>query len=125
LGHVGEQKLALIGQRGNLSGHRVSILADPGAPIAAVAERAGVGMSALYRRYPSKEELLQQLCADGLDRYIEEVEAALADDGDEWTSFAAFMRRAADANTNALFTKLAGTFSPSPPSRPQPSEPSP
>jgi len=29
-----------------------------------VAERAGVGMSALYRRYPSKEELLQQRCAE-------------------------------------------------------------
>ncbi len=33
-----------------------------GAPISAVAERAGVGMGTLYRRYGSKTELLQRLC---------------------------------------------------------------
>ena len=85
---------------------------NPEAPIAAVAERAGVGISALYRRYRSKEELLQQLSLDGLRRYIAEVEAALADDGDPWESFAAFMRRAVDADTNSLTLHLAGTFTP-------------
>lgn len=33
-------------------------------------------------------------------------------DGEEWDAFAAFMRRPADANANALATGLAGTFSP-------------
>ncbi len=51
--------------------------ADPNAPISAVAERAGVGISALYRRYRSKEELLQELSLNGLRRYLDEVEAAL------------------------------------------------
>ena len=46
-------------------------VADPKAPIAAVAERAGVGISTLYRRYGSKEDLLYCLCSDGLDQYID------------------------------------------------------
>jgi AcrR family transcriptional regulator len=43
---------------------------EPAAPISAVAKEAGVGISALYRRYAGKDELLQTLCADGLRRYI-------------------------------------------------------
>jgi len=58
-----------------------------------VAERAGVGMSALYRRYRSKEELLARLAGDGLRRYITEAEAARADDGEPWGGFRGFMGR--------------------------------
>ena len=76
-----------------LESARAVFVADPGAPIAAVAEHAGVGISALYRRYPSKEELLRRLCGDGLRRFIADAEAALADDGDPWEAFAGFMRR--------------------------------
>jgi AcrR family transcriptional regulator len=85
---------------------------DPTAPIAAVAARAGVGIGALYRRYRSKEELLQRLCLDGLHRYISETEAALADNGDPWSAFAHFMRRCLDADTHSLTLRLAGTFTP-------------
>ncbi len=87
-------------------------VANPEAPIAAVAERAGVGISALYRRYSSKEELLRRLCADGLERYIEAAEAAVADDGDPWEAFASFMGRVVDADSSALTVSLAGTFTP-------------
>jgi AcrR family transcriptional regulator len=87
-------------------------VADPGAPVAAVAERAGGGISALYRRYRSKEELLRRLSGDGLRRYIAEAEAALADDGDPWAAFAGFMRRIVDADTHSLTLALAGTFAP-------------
>jgi AcrR family transcriptional regulator len=92
--------------------HAVFVI-DPGAPISAVAKQAGVGISALYRRYASKEDLLRQLAADGLRRYIEAAEAALADDGDPWTAFAEFMRRIVEADTHSLVQRLAGTFSPS------------
>lgn len=95
-----------------LAAARAVFTADPEAPIAAVAERAGVGISALYRRYRSKEELLQHLSLGGLHRYIGEVETALADDGDPWEAFAAFMRRAVDADTHSLTLHLAGTFTP-------------
>jgi AcrR family transcriptional regulator len=95
-----------------LEAARTVFTADPGAPISAVAERAGVGISALYRRYRSKEELLQRLSLEGLRRYIAEVEIALADEGDPWEAFAAFMRRAVDADTSSLTLHLAGTFTP-------------
>ena len=88
---------------------------DPSAPIAAVAQRAGVGISALYRRYKSKEELLQKLCADGLDVYISCVEAALTelDAGDDPSEvFGGFVRRVVEADTHSLTMRLAGTFHP-------------
>jgi AcrR family transcriptional regulator len=95
-----------------LESARAVFVADPTAPISAVAKHAGVGISALYRRYPSKEDMLRRLCADGLDRYIAAAEAAVADDGDPWESFAAFMRRAVDADSSTLTQRLAGTFEP-------------
>jgi AcrR family transcriptional regulator len=93
---------------------REVFVADPGAPIAEVAKRGGVGISALYRRYPSKEELLRTLCRDGLQRYIDTLEAALADTGDPWEAFATFMRNAVAADSNSLTLRLAGTFEPTP-----------
>src|SRR5215203_687216 len=95
-----------------LEAAREVFTADPNAPISAVAERAGVGISALYRRYQSKEELLQQLSLEGLRRYIAEAEAALADEGDPWEAFAGFMRRCVDAGTSSITRRLAGRFTP-------------
>jgi AcrR family transcriptional regulator len=71
-----------------------------------------VGMAALYRRYPSKEDMLRKLSGDGLHRYIAEAEQALADDRDPWTAFAAFLGRVVAADTHSLTQRLAGTFTP-------------
>jgi AcrR family transcriptional regulator len=95
-----------------LQAARAVFTADPGAPIAAVAERAGVGISALYRRYPSKEALLQKLCFDGLGLYIRASEKALEDQGDAWEAFATYMREIVDYDTHSLTIALAGTFAP-------------
>jgi AcrR family transcriptional regulator len=95
-----------------LAAAREVFLADPGAPVSAVAHAAGVGMSALYRRYPSKEDLIRRLCTIGLQTYIDLAEDCLNDDGDPWEAFATFMRRAVEANTHALTLRLAGTFTP-------------
>jgi AcrR family transcriptional regulator len=110
----------LSGRRGQARRNDVRILeaarevfvADPDAPVSAVAARAKVGISALYRRYPSKEDLLRQLARDGLQRYITEAEAAVADDGDPWAAFEAFMYRILDAEVHAITINLAGTFTP-------------
>ena len=63
---------------------RAVLLADPDAPISAIAERAGVGIAALYRRYPSKEELIRQIYHENQQVLLAMVRAALADDGDPW-----------------------------------------
>ena len=95
-----------------LEAARAVFAADPEAPIAAVAERAGVGISALYRRYASKDLLLQRLALDGMRRHNAEVEAALADDGDPWEAFARFMHRCVDAGSGSLSVRFAGDFTP-------------
>jgi AcrR family transcriptional regulator len=97
-----------------LEAARTVFTADPSAPISAVARHAGVGISALYRRYPGKEDLLRTLAGDGLQRFIDELETALADERDPWTALAEFMRRAVDADTSSLTRSLAGTFTPTP-----------
>ena len=89
-------------------------IADPSAPVSAVAKEAGVGISALYRRYESKEVLLQTLCANGLATYIACAEAALASDADPWEAFTGFLRAVIDADVHALTVNLAGTFTPTP-----------
>jgi AcrR family transcriptional regulator len=97
-----------------LESARAVFIADPDAPITAVARHAGVGISALYSRYGSKEELLRRLCADGLERLVAETEAALADDRDDWTVFTDLMTRLVEADTSSLTAALAGTFTPTP-----------
>jgi AcrR family transcriptional regulator len=108
----GRRAQAARNDRRILEAAREVFVADPGAPISAVAKQAGVGISALYRRYASKEELLRKLCADGLQEYVAAAEAALADPRDPWTVFAEFMRRIVDADTHSLTLRLAGTFVP-------------
>jgi AcrR family transcriptional regulator len=97
-----------------LEAAREIFLADPTAPVAAVAARAKVGISALDRRYPSKEDLLRELARDGLARYSAELERALADDRDPWTVYAECLTRILDGESQALARRLAGTFTPTP-----------
>ena len=91
---------------------REVFLADPTAPISAVAERAGVGIGALYHRYAGKEDLLRTLCRNGQEIYLTEIKRALASDDEPWVAFTGFLRRIVAANTHGLTVRLAGTFVP-------------
>jgi AcrR family transcriptional regulator len=96
-----------------LESAREVFIADPEAPVSAVAEHAGVGISSLYRRFASKEELLRKLCGDGLELYLEIARSAVEDEsGDPWEVFATFMRRIVEADTHTLTINLAGSFTP-------------
>src|SRR6202012_735300 len=102
-----------------LTAAREVFLDDPSAPISAVAARAKVGISALYRRYASKDDLLRELARDGLMRYITELERALtalddapADDLDPWAIYTDCLIRILDGGSQALAQRLAGTFTP-------------
>src|SRR6476469_5334036 len=102
------EQRSLSGRRGQaalnderiLEAAREVFVTDADAPISAVASRAGVGISALYRRYPGKEDLLREICRAGLQRYVTEAEAALEDDGDPWEAFAGFLRRIVAADVH-------------------------
>ncbi|WP_456823608.1 TetR/AcrR family transcriptional regulator [Cellulomonas sp. P5_E12] len=110
---------ALSGRRGQAARNDVAILAaarecftlDPGAPVSAVAQAAGVGISALYRRYPSKEALLARLCLDGLGEFIDIARRASAE-ADAGEAFAVFVRGIVEADVHALTVSLAGLFHP-------------
>ena len=63
------------------------------APVEEIAHSAGVGMGTLYRRFPTKEALIEQLVADLFDRVIEAGRRALgATDG---TGLEQFVRETA------------------------------
>ncbi|MFC8526558.1 TetR/AcrR family transcriptional regulator [Nocardia sp. NPDC057227] len=94
-----------------LDAARAVFLADPGAPISAVAERAGVGISALYRRYPSKEVLLRTLCYEGLRKYCALGSAAL-EVSDGWAGLVRFLESVVEADVHSLTVRLAGAFAP-------------
>jgi AcrR family transcriptional regulator len=85
---------------------------NPSAPIAEVAQRAGVGIGALYRRYASKEVLLATICAEGQRVYIASAEAALASDASPFEAYAAFLRDIVGKDTHAVSSRLAGLFQP-------------
>ena len=118
---AGEPGHGLAGRRGQaarndaviLDAARTVFLSDPRAPVAAVAEQAGVGISALYRRYPSKEDLLRRLCHDGLREFIAAAQTAAADP-DRWLALTGFLQRIVEADVHSLTVHLAGTFTPTP-----------
>jgi AcrR family transcriptional regulator len=86
-------------------------LADKRAPVSAVADRAGVGISALYRRYANKEDLLRRLCHDGLRTFVDHAERAFLE-ADDWAAFEAFLHGVVEADVHSLTVHLAGTFTP-------------
>ncbi len=96
-----------------LTAARDVFVAEPDAPVAAVAHAAGVGISALYRRYANKEALLATLCLDGLERFVEIAGRAL-DVADPWDAFETFLRGIVDADVHSLTVHLAGRFTPTP-----------
>jgi AcrR family transcriptional regulator len=112
-GLSGRRREALRNDATILAAARAVFVADPDAPVSAVAERAGVGIGALYRRYASKEDLLRTLCGDGLQQYVDIARDAVEDEtGDPWEVFVRFMQRIVEADTHTLTINLAGRFRP-------------
>jgi AcrR family transcriptional regulator len=74
------------------------------APLEQIARRAGVGIATLYRRFPSRVELLDAVLTDNLQAHVQAAEQALATD-DPWDGFASYLEetgrlQAADRGLN-------------------------
>jgi AcrR family transcriptional regulator len=90
---------------------------DPHASVSAVGREAGVGKSAIYSRYPSKETLLQRVAEEVTERYV-----ALIDDAhealDRGTSpgeaLHDFLRHCVEADIHAFIAAASGRFTPTP-----------
>jgi AcrR family transcriptional regulator len=110
----GRRAKAARDERHILTAARAVFMADPSAPIAAIAERAGVGVSVLYRRYPSKEILVQQVYLDGLNTALAELERALADPDEPRSVLRRFVHRMLQAGIGSMPYHFLGTFPISP-----------
>ncbi len=82
------------------------------ASVAAIAERAGVGIGSLYRRYRTKEELFQHLCAIALDDYRGAAEEGLAHD-DPWDGLVHYVTTSIALGPGSL-GPIAGTITVTP-----------
>ena len=70
-----------------------AVFAEQGldAPLDEIAKRAGTGNATLYRRFPTRADLVAAVFADRMAAHAEAVETALADD-DPWNGFASYIR---------------------------------
>jgi len=66
-----------------------------GAPLERIAEVAGVGIGTLYRRFPTRDDLVAAAFETKLCAYADAVEAALATD-DPWQGFADYVATACE-----------------------------
>jgi AcrR family transcriptional regulator len=82
------------------------------APVSVIAERAGVGMGSLYRRYGSKADLLRHLCMLAMTATIEAAQAALAEPA-AWTGLAGYIQACVSQGTGTLGA-LAGSIETTP-----------
>jgi AcrR family transcriptional regulator len=60
------------------------------APLDEIARRAGTGNATLYRRFPTRGDLVAAVFADRMTEHLEAVEAGLADP-DPWQGFASYV----------------------------------
>lgn len=74
-----------------------------------IVKDAGVGAATLYRRFPSRHELVEACMADRMEAYLVAVRAALAD-SDPWQGFVSYLTtacamQAEDRGVNDLLTR--------------------
>src|SRR5918912_906820 len=60
-----------------------------------VARRAGVGVGTIYRRFPAKDDLVDAVLEDAVDRLVEIAREALACE-DAWEGFCLYLERVLD-----------------------------
>lgn len=87
--------------------HHVFLTQGVDAPVSAVAERAGVGMGSLYRRYRTKEELLRRLSLYSMESVAHAAEEAM-DVADPWQAVADYVWRCVESGCGVM-VPLAGT----------------
>lgn len=73
-----------------------AVFAEQGldAPLDEIAKRAGTGNATLYRRFPTRSDLVAAVFAERMAAHVRAVETAL-DDDDPWNGFASYVRAVA------------------------------
>ena len=70
-----------------------TVFAEQGvdAPLDEIARQAGAGNATLYRRFPTRADLVAAVFAERMAEHVQAVEAGLADD-DPWRGFASYLQ---------------------------------
>ena len=84
------------------------LVADRGAGVALdeVAQRAGVGIATLYRRFPDRTALLRGVVLDALDRTRAVAEQAAEEHEDAFEALAAYLRAALELRVSAVIPQV-------------------
>ena len=84
------------------------LVADKGAGVALeeVAQRAGVGIATLYRRFPDRTALLRGVVIDALERTRAVAEQAAEEHDDPFEALAAYLRAALDLRVSAVIPQV-------------------
>jgi AcrR family transcriptional regulator len=86
--------------------HAVFVEHGVDAPLDDIAQRAGVGIGTLYRRFPDRTALIHAVCGDNLHRLVELARTELEQDQDAWGSLSRFLRRCVELRLGGLFSAL-------------------
>ena len=84
------------------------LVAEKGAGVALdeVAQRAGVGIATLYRRFPDRTALLRGVVLDALDRTRTAAERAAEEHDDAFEALAAYLRAALELRVSAVIPQV-------------------
>jgi AcrR family transcriptional regulator len=83
------------------AGREVFAEQGPDASLEEVARRAGVGIGTLYRHFPSREALAEEIFAEHIDEVSGAAEAAASAE-DAWAGLVAFLERVLDLQARNL-----------------------
>jgi AcrR family transcriptional regulator len=76
------------------------------APLEEIARRAGVGIATLYRRFPDRHALVQQVAVDNLALVEAELDRATAAHADAWNALAQLLRRLVELRISVVMPVL-------------------
>jgi AcrR family transcriptional regulator len=77
-------------------------------PLEEIAQRAGVGIATLYRRFPNRAVLMRAVALHVLGQVAAEAKAALAEETDSFRALARYLHRSLDLRIAAVMPVLDG-----------------
>ncbi|GAA1349574.1 TetR/AcrR family transcriptional regulator [Streptomyces beijiangensis] len=82
----------------------------PDVPLDEIARRAGIGNATLYRHFPDRIDLIRHVVLYVMDRTLDKVDEAMAEEPDAFSALRHFVHAAADERIGALCPMLSDVF---------------